>query len=371
MGELLMPREAPGSFIDKARKKLQEEWDLLTQRGIKRKEALPIEISDAISRSVNSKTLTYRYVLPTQILAKVVMPALDCHSIQAGSGLQGSFDARSLCHRVIVDFDRENDSVLGGSKEPYLNNPLRIPAIRTEYRTAQKDKVGFDDLLRVLDFIEEHSECALPALRVVLLSISERLRCTSLTYPVPNRVSLAQCCQVVSAFVAERTGGMRLQTVCVALFRCIGQAFGAFSAVEAANINAADSSTGSAADLECKDDEGNVVLAVEVKDRQLALRHALDKLPGARSKGIRELIFLVQGGIAPAETESVKDLIDREFVTGQNIYVCEFAVFLESCLVLLGEKGRRLFLECIGKELDDQRVDIDHRRKWAELLASI
>ncbi len=366
-----MSRETPGSLIDNARKKLTEEWQQLVEQGLEGEMCLPPEISDAISRTTNSKTLTYRYVLPTQILAKVVSPALDCRSIQAGSGLDGSFDARSLCHQVIVAFDRQNDSVLGGSKEPYLNNPLRIPVIHSKYRTAQKDKAGFDDLQTVLDYVEEHSDCALSALRVVLLAIRERLRCTSLTYPVPNRISLAQCSQVVLAFVAERTGGMRLQTACVALFRCIGQMFGVFATVEAENINAADSSTGSAADLECKDREGNIVLAVEVKDQQLTLRHALDKLPGARSKGIRELIFLVQGGIAAAEAESVRNLIDREFITGQNIYVCEFAAFMESCLVLVGERGRRIFLECIGKELDERRVDIEHRRKWAGLLSSI
>jgi hypothetical protein len=164
---------------------------------------------------------------------------------------------------------------------------------------------------------------------------------------------------------------VRLQAVTVALFRCVGEYFGIFSLVESANINAADASTGSAADLECKDETGHVVMAVEVKDRQLTLRHAQDKLPNIRSKGIRELLFLVQEGIISQDLEPVNSLIDREFVTGQNIYVCEFREFLRSCLVLLGESGRRTFLQYIGEELEKQRLDISHRKKWCSLLETL
>src|SRR5690242_17846258 len=63
-------------------------------------------LRDAIGRSVNSGTVTYRYVLPTQLLAKVADPSLDCRSVQVAAGVPGAFDARSLCHKVIVPFDR-------------------------------------------------------------------------------------------------------------------------------------------------------------------------------------------------------------------------------------------------------------------------
>lgn len=85
---------------------------------------VPQEILQAISASTNSNTLTYRYVLPTQLLAKFIDPSLDCRALQARSPRPGAFDARSVCHKVIVPFDRENNRVLGGSAEPYLNNPV-------------------------------------------------------------------------------------------------------------------------------------------------------------------------------------------------------------------------------------------------------
>ena len=123
--------------------------------------------------------------------------------------------------------------------------------------------------------------------------------------------------------------------------------------------------------MECVDAEGNVIVAVEVKDRHLTLRQTEDKLPGARDKGIREILFLVHGGVDPQDRDSLSGLIDREFVTGQNVYVCEFGDFLESCLVLFGESGRRTFLQRVGEFLDEQRAEMSHRREWRDSLADL
>ena len=71
-------------------------------------------------------------------------PSRDAHSLQAGYDVADSFDARTIAHDVIVPFDRANQRVLGGSPEPYVNNPLRVPAVTAEYRSAQKHKDEWD-----------------------------------------------------------------------------------------------------------------------------------------------------------------------------------------------------------------------------------
>ncbi|MBI1832059.1 MAG: restriction endonuclease, SacI family [Planctomycetes bacterium] len=369
MGELLMAKRAR-PLVEKGRKVLAVFWEdsLVT---FVRPPTIPDEISLAIERSVNSDTLTYRYVLPTQLLAKVVEASLDCRAIQAGAPLARAFDARSLCHSVIVDFDRSHHDVLGGSKEPYLNNPLRIPAITRKHRGAQKDKAGFDDLAAVLEFAQSKPELASDLFRLTLESIRRRLATVTITYPVPNRISLRQTEDLLGEYLASRSGGTRMQAVAVALFRCIGRRFRLFSEVRSANVNAADLQTGITADLECVDDRGVVLFAVEVKDRMLTLHQLQDKLPGAREKGIGELIFLVNGGIDPDSQMSVKETIERQFVTGQNVYVCEFAPFLQACLVLFGEGGRRQFFLMVGEELDNLRADLAHRQDWCNLLQKL
>jgi len=305
---------APG-FIEQARSELTRYWNRIQVGAPTTDEpgSIPVEVQAAIARSINSSTLTYRYVLPTQLLAKCIEPGLDCRSIQVGSGLRGAFDARSLCHTVVVDFDRANSNVLGGSKEPYLNNPLRIAAIVAPQRKAQRNKTGFDDLCLVLGFAEAHPDVAPILLEAVLRAVHARLANVQVVYPVPNRVSLAHAQRVLSEFLAERSGGARLQAVAVALFRTIGRRLGLCAEVESANINAADQSTGRVADIECRDDEGGVVLAVGVKDRQIELKHVQDKLPGVRERGIRELLFLVQGGVRDADDAHIKELVLRQF----------------------------------------------------------
>lgn len=364
-----MSDRASSRLIPAARELLSAEWaKCLESTDTNSSGSVLKEIHESIERSINSVILTYRYVLPTQVLAKAVDAKLDCRSIQAGSGLKGAFDARSLCHDVIVDFDRTNHCVLGGSREPYLNNPLRIPSITGENRKAQKNKEGFDDLCVVLEFVQQNRGKATLVLREILNAIRRRLDTVSIVYPVPNRVSLKQVQALLHEYLGDRTGGKRLQTIAVALFRCIGNRLNLFHQVEAGKVNASDASTGNIADLECLDDMGNVVVGVEVKDRQLTLRQIEDKLPGVRSKGVRELVFLVQGGVSSDDSRTVEDLIEREFVTGQNLYVLEFQRFMEACLALIGENGRRDFLIEVGTELDSQREDISHRRKWRDLL---
>ena len=87
---------------------------------------------------LQSASISYHYVLPTQLLAKCVDPTLNAHALQAGYESAGAFDARTVAHDVIVPFDRNNHRVLGGSPEPYVNNPLRVPAVMPEYRNSRK-----------------------------------------------------------------------------------------------------------------------------------------------------------------------------------------------------------------------------------------
>jgi hypothetical protein len=225
--------------------------------------------------------------------------------------------------------------------------------------------------MAVLDFAQNNPQQLIKLVRQVLFAVKERLADVAVTYPVPNRASLQQTDATLTDFLDDRTGGLRLQAVAVAIFRVIATRFGLFAEVRSSNVNAADASTRSAADLECVDSAGEIVMAVEVKDRQLELRQVQDKLPAVREKGIRELLFLVQGGTTSGDAESVADAITREFVSGQNVYVLEWEEFVGSCLVLFGEFGRREFLQQVGKELDAQRADIGHRRKWAALLGTI
>ena len=80
---------------------------------------LPDSIKLALESIILGEHLTFRYILITAILGKSITHSNHTRSLQAQASLNGAYDARSLCHNVIVPFERnELDLRLGGSNEP-------------------------------------------------------------------------------------------------------------------------------------------------------------------------------------------------------------------------------------------------------------
>lgn len=358
-------------MIDLAREKLQQLWrEVRAADFTAASPMIPQEIVDAVESSINSPTTSYRFVLPTQLLAKLADPRLDARAVQTSSGLPGAYDARSLCRYVVVPFNQEYHAVLGRSSDPYVNNPLRIPAITREHLADKRDKAGFNSLVEVLNFAQEQPERVEDLYRLVLASIGRRLSRAHIVYPIPNRISLNGLETGVASFLTARTGGRRLQAAALGLVRTISQEFQLFQDVRSAEVNAADAQSGNVADIECCDASGQVVFGVEVKDCPLRLDHVRDKLPFMREKRVRELLFLVRGGRVPENIEELDDLQREQFISGQNLYWCEFDRLLATVATLIGENGRRRLLERIGGALDEYGVLAD-RESWRDTLSSI
>ena len=82
-----------------------------------------------VDRLVNSDTVSIRYAFVTQLLGKFAQPDRDILCLQMGSSEEpddtGRWDPRSFCSRLVVPWVQRNQSVLGTSTDPYVNNPLR------------------------------------------------------------------------------------------------------------------------------------------------------------------------------------------------------------------------------------------------------
>ena len=327
------------------------------------------ELIPLIRDCLRSPSLSYHYVLPTQLLAKAVDMSLDAHAIQVSYGGAGAFDARTIAHGIIVPFDRENERVLGGSPEPYVNNPLRVPAVTAEYRSQQKSKADWDKLVAVLDAVESNDDPAFirSVFDQVLFEIHQMLAGVSVIYPTPNRISLDRTNQLIQQYLTAKSGGERMEAVCTALFRTIGKRFTIFDEVRREKVNTADLASGMSADIECCL-EGKVVLLVEVKDRELTLIQLDSKLDAARARHISEILFVAEQGKEQETLVAIDARISSEFTSGQNVYVVRFADFSLGILILFGEDGRVDFLREVGAELDRVNSRIEHRRAWADLL---
>lgn len=330
------------------------------------------KLVEGVNLSINSPTKTYRYVLPTQVLSKLADPSLDSRCIQASRGGPGAFDARTVAHEVVVPFDQQNENVLGGSQEPYVSNPLRVNEVSATNRGAQKDKLGWDRLCFVLATVEDKKSKEFTRLvfRQILTEIYRRLSTVSVVYPAPRRISLAKTIEVIEMFLAEHSGGDRLLALSSALFTIVGQRFGLYEKVRRGKITAADQASGMLADLECVTKDGRIVFAVEVKDRQITISQLRAKLRKIREKQVSEIFFVAQGTV-DSERPEIESLVNREFTSGQNVYITDLIKLGTTTLSIVGEDGRRDFLREAANQLDMYKSEIKHRRAWASILETI
>jgi len=96
--------------------------------------------------------LTYRYILFTALLAKITNPSVNPLALQSGSSLTGAYDARSLCHKVIVPFERKiMGGRLGESNEPFLNKPARFKELSKNNAVRRgRDEKTLNNLILIL-----------------------------------------------------------------------------------------------------------------------------------------------------------------------------------------------------------------------------
>lgn len=112
--------------INKAKKILYDAYDIAQKQAIINDTDLHQFVDDIIENT----HLTFKYILFTALLAKSTDTSINTLCLQAGSTLKGAYDARSLCHKVVVPFECELlNKAMGGSNEPFFNKPARFPEI--------------------------------------------------------------------------------------------------------------------------------------------------------------------------------------------------------------------------------------------------
>ena len=189
-------------------------------------------------------------------------------------------------------------------------------------------------------------------------------------YPTPGRISQEKTIYLIEAFLSQGSGGDREEVVTTSLFREIANRFGLFDEIKRGKVNAPDISSGMTADIECYS-KGRVALMAEVKDKTLTMTELESKLETARAEKIKEILFIAEKGIEDDKKSKIKQRVNSEFTSGQNIYILKLIEFANSILVLLGEEGRVSFINRIGLELDRGNSSILHRKTWANLLREI
>lgn len=330
------------------------------------------EVDPVIESLIDSSSVSIRFSLPTQLLGKLVDPRLDILCLQKGDGSSDSmWDPRGFASRIIVPWVSNNQNVLGTSADPYVSKPLRKPRLEPNPGNV-KNKDDWKSLYAVLSEVEKRNSRKFTHKRLLqtLRSIRRKLTESTFEYFVPERVSLDQTQRLISTFLAEGSGGDRGLSVAAALFETFAKFFGLFNEVKRDVINAADRSTGLTADIECIGEDGDLKLAIEVKERSLTLSDVRSAVLKARQSGIREFLFNAPKTNA-LEEASVDELIDRTWASGTNLYRLSIEELIQVGLTLTGEDGRKDFLKNVGEQLNRYNTQPTNRQRWKILLESI
>ena len=123
-----------------------------------------VHVSDEIGRHIdnilNGTHLTYKYILVTELLGKASDPFIDPLSLQAKDESDGAYDARSVCHKVLVPFERDYlPGALGNSNEPFLNKPARFERLTTENAVRKgKDMATLKSLIWILSRMDSSAK---------------------------------------------------------------------------------------------------------------------------------------------------------------------------------------------------------------------
>jgi hypothetical protein len=278
-----------------------------------------------IEEIVTGSHLTYRYILVTGLLAKATNSVANPLSLQAGAALKGAYDARSLCHRVIVPHEPELlGNALGGSNEPYLNKPARFPQISLENAVrAGKDQRTLRTLYNLLRRITDSAQ-ARTALQDALYFAIRRKRAdvAAIKETVGElRGGRKAIRDFIEAFNSKSIHGETAALTVGALFWVMGLERDCDRNVQVHPTNESGASSNEISDVDVREGE-RLVFTAEVKDKPFITRDAMHALSKVKAAGLPCLHF-IKGPRAEQTDGSDDELIQAAAREGVELLVLD------------------------------------------------
>ena len=304
----------------------------------------------------------FKYLLVTGTLAKTVEPDVHPRSIQAGSSLPGAYDARSLCHKVVVPFEKSKGNLFGLSNEPFVGKSLRRPEHDKDNTQLKNKKISIF-LHDALELVRVAPESETYAALVHILRLGKKRSELTTVAPSAGEHDFAICSEFVQRFLLRASGGARL----VALWGAMLQLSDEDSDVRAYNPNQSDEFSGTIGDVEVFI-EGELVSASECKHRPINLEdveHGLRK----NTFGV-EYVFVVASGFESHQEAKIRTKIEEAGRVGDVLLVEAQSEFV-TMLKMLGPHRRRQLGSTVAALLRKMRefeTAEDAVALWTQLL---
>lgn len=247
------------------------------------------EITTGIKRVLYGTHKTYKYILVNGILAKASNNDVNPIALQAGAPVRGAFDARSLCHKVLVPFERDFlKNVLGGSNEPFLNKPARFTHLSKENAVRKgRDKETLLLLIKILSSIKT-SEEANEYLACAFSVLQKRIEEESNDFEAVANYSpdLIEIYEFSLLFTSKSFEGETTAIIIGALELLLHQYMDGNYVVKTHKINQSGASSKEVGDIDIYRN-GVFYYSIEVKDKnfnEYDVEHAFNKVIKAKGK---------------------------------------------------------------------------------------
>lgn len=323
---------------------LEQAWNDTNQTQIVPPARLKRLIEEIFAARAGSKG--FKYVLVTGALAKAVSPEVHPRALQARSSLLGAYDARSLCHKVVVSFEKTKGNLFGMSNEPFLSKPLRHPE-HDKDNPQLRNKSTATALHEALELIREATPDDVYSALVHILRLGKaRSQSIKTTETIVNR-TLSLCESFLAHFLRKADGGARLVATWAAILKLTNED----AEVRVYNPNSSDTYAKTTGDIEVFE-EGILVSASECKHRPLNLddiEHGLQK-----NRMGTEYVFVTAAGLQRGQENLILlRIIDAHKNADVSLIDAhtEFPLFLK----MLGPHRRKKFGPTVGDLLTDMK----------------
>ncbi|MFW0181341.1 restriction endonuclease, SacI family [Rothia sp. P5766] len=310
--------------------------------------------------------LTFRYILFTALLAKASDNAINVLSLQAGAKLIGAYDARSLCHSVVVPFDQKYlKGAMGGSNEPFLNKPARYPSISLDNPVragADKKKLILlcEELPKIIDQ-EQAYNTLVYAIAVLLDLLEQKNFSQSLhgsTSGYSNSSEYLRGVKFIDQALSNNSRGEVLNLIVSSVFKYFFEKDTSVF-VEVHKINQSGASSREISDLDIYKN-GKILSLYELKDKNFSatdVNHAINK---ALNAGFYSLNFVV-GRSASWDFEEIENLREEWISEGFFLNFVSVDSLVFSMIELVEDFEFGHYLEILEEVTDISRASKDTR----------
>lgn len=275
---------------------------------------------------IRGRHKTYRYILVTALLAKATNEQVNILSLQKGDGKKGKYDARSLCHNVLVPFEKlKVPGALGDSNEPYLNKPARFVMLSSKNAVRSgRDYQTLVDTINVLSSMKDSVD-AYKYLKSALAVMKERSQEYVARFSVGDTlIDVSDFSQIVLDYIYAITDHSQEGEVCPLVVAELEQMYlGKDYRVKPHKVNESGASTEETGDIDVFDKEKNLVYSIEVKDKDFSehdVAHAITKF---RKAGLSNSMFIYGKNVRFEEKETFQLL---KAVGREGHYCCLMSI---------------------------------------------